>query len=280
MHRSHIVSIICAAAASLVMTTTASAVPSIYFYPYFLFNAPFTFNGSSGPVTADTIPMINGTNQKGSFFVTAPQDVTQSFSAQYTFYIQNITGDTPNGGDGVAFVIEGDSHGPSALGAGGTQLGYGDNGGGSAIQNSLAVACITGATNQIELFANTNNANLNVASSAFATQTGNVGNLTTNPNIVTVNYTAPGIPDPTGLLTVLFDGNSIGLDNVTLPMSLQSLIGGPTGYFGFSSSSDANNGAQIAIENIVAGALPEPGSLGLLAAGAMGLALRRRRTAM
>jgi PEP-CTERM motif len=280
MRRHHVTSIACATAALLFTTATASAVPSIYYYPYFAFYGPFTFNGVSGLVVANTIPMINGVNQNGSVFVTASQDVTQSFTAQYTFSLSNPTGDTPNGGDGLAFVIEGDSRGPSALGAGGAQLGYGDNGGGAAIQNSLAVAFISGATNQFELFANTGNTNLDVNSAAFAVQSGSEGDLTNyaNPNIVTVNYTAPGIPDPTGLLTVLFDGNSIGLNNVALPASLTSLVGGSTGYFRFSSSSDASNGSDIAIENFIAGApTPEPGSLALLAVGGLGLTFKRTR---
>jgi hypothetical protein len=258
--------------------SAALAQPSIYYYPAFTFYAPFTFSGNSGTVVAGTIPMINGTNQNGSVFITAPQDVTQSFTAQYTFFVQYPTGATPNGGDGLAFVIQGD--GPAELGGGGTQLGYGDGValGGHAIQNSLAVALITGTTNQFELFANTNNSNLDVPSAAFATQTGSEGNLTSGSNIVTVTYDAPDVLDPTGTLSVLFDGNSIGLNDVPLPASLQSLVGGPTGYFGFTSSSDAANGSAINIENIVAGPLvPEPSTLGILSIGGIALLKRRPR---
>jgi hypothetical protein len=262
----------------LLCGSAALAQPSIYYYPSFAFYGPFTFSGNSGLVVAGTIPMINGTNQNGSVFVTAPQDVTQSFTAQYTFFLQNPTGATPNGGDGLAFVIQGD--GPAALGGGGTQLGYGDGVAlaGHAIQKSLAVALTTGTTNQFELFANTNNSNLDVPSAAFATQTGSEGDITNVPNIVTVTYDAPGLPDPTGTLSVLFNGNSIGLNNVPLPASLQSLVGGPTGYFGFTSSSDATNGSAINIENFVAGPpVPEPSTLGVLAIGGIALLKRRPR---
>jgi len=275
MHLRYIVS---AVTVMLLGVSTAWAQPSIYYYPSFAFYGPFTFSGNSGLVVGGTIPMINGTNQNGSVFVTAPQDVTQSFTAQYTFFLQNPTGATPNGGDGLAFVIQG--NGPAELGGGGTQLGYGDGVAlaGHAIQNSLAVALITGTTDQIELFANTNNSNLDVPSAAFATQTGSEGNLTSAPNIVTVTYDAPDVPDPTGTLSVLFDGNSIGLNNVPLPASLQSLVGGPTGYFGFTSSSDATNGSAINIENIVAGPpVPEPSTIAVLGLGGIALLKRRPR---
>jgi hypothetical protein len=77
---------------------------------------------------------------------------------------------------------------------------------------------------------------------------------------------------------VLFNGNSIGLNNVPLPASLQSLVGGPTGYFGFTSSSDATNGSAINIENFVAGPpVPEPSTLGVLAIGGIALLKRRPR---
>jgi hypothetical protein len=221
--------------------------------------------------------MINGTSQVGSVWVRASQDVTQSFSAQYSFYLQNAVGASPNGGDGLAFVIQGDPRGLAAIGAGGTQIGDGDTTGGNAIQDSLSVALLTGSTDQIELLANTNNANFNLATSAFAVQSGTIGNIDNASSTITVNYDAPGISDPTGSLTVLLDGNSIGLNNVALPSSLQSLVGGSTGYFGFTSASDATNGSNIQIQNFVAGPVPEPGTFALLGLGTAALLRRQPR---
>jgi hypothetical protein len=256
---------------------SAYAQPSINFYPMFLINGPLAFNGNSGLVTGGAVPMINGTNQKGSFWVRAPQDVTQSFSAQFDFFLQNAVGASPNGGDGLAFVIQGDPRGLTALGAGGAQIGYGDSSGGNAILGSLGVAILTGGTDQIKLYTNTNNMNLDLITSPLATQAGTLGNIDNAFSIVNVNYTAPNITYPNGALSVLFDGSSIGLNNVALPASLQSLVGGPTGLFGFTSASDATNGSNIQIMNFTAGAVPEPASLGIACLGGIALLKRRPR---
>ena len=68
------------------------------------------------------------------------------------------------------------------------------------------------------------------------------------------------------------------MNNVPLPASLQSLVGGPTGYFGFTSSSDATNGSAINIENIVAGPpVPEPSSIAVLGLGGIAMLKHRPR---
>ena len=97
---------------------------------------------------------------------------------------------------------------------------------------------------------------------------------------MTVNYEAPDISFPNGALTVLLNGNPIGLNNVALPASLSSVAGSNTGYFGFTASTGCatGTGPEIYVGSLVAGPpVPEPAT-GLLI-GIAGIALLRRRRA-
>lgn len=282
--------ILVGAAAMFLESPDARAVPSIN-YPNFLFNSPFQDNGNALGVNFDTLLMTTDGNQNSSTFVNTAQDLTQSFTAQYGFYIgsgyfylgNHLT--DGSGPGGVAFVIQGDPRGPAALGGGNNQIGYGDGqaNAGQAIQDSLALVYSTfGGSDQFELFTNTTNANFNAAGAPLATQTGseNLSNLFSQ--MITVNYQAPDVPYPNGAVTVLLNGGSIGLDNIALPASLTSLAGGNTGYFGFTASTGGTTGTgpQSYISSLVVGApisVPEPASIFLLPFGA-GLLLMRRRT--
>jgi hypothetical protein len=72
---------------------------------------------------------------------------------------------------------------------------------------------------------------------------------------LTVNYEAPDISFPNGALTVLLNGNPIGLNNVALPASLSSLAGSNMGYFGFTASTGGatGTGPEIYVGSLVAG---------------------------
>jgi Bacterial lectin len=258
----------------------ATAQPNIY-YPTFLFNAPFQTNGNGKGVMYSTLLLNDGSaaNQNGSIFVNTPQDLTQSFTAQYSFLMADSQYGSGSGPGGIAFVIEGDSRGDTALGGGGQQLGYGDGQAlnNNAIQNSLALTYNSyGGADQFQLFANTSNSNFNTLTSPLATQTGSENLYDVYYPSVTLDYQAPDLTYPNGAVTVLLNGNSIGLNNVSLPASLTSLAGGSTGYFGFTATNGSPDSPQIAVTSLVATGVPEPGSLCILSVGAS-LLLRRRR---
>ena len=261
----------------------ATAQPNIN-YPTFLFNAPFQTNGNGKGVMFSTLLLNDGSaaNQNGSIFVNTPQDLTQSFTAQYSFLMADSQYGPGSGPGGMACGIEGDSRGDTALGGSGQQLGYGDGQAlnNNAIQHSLALTYNSyGGADQFQLFANTNNSNFNTLTSPLATQTGSENLYDVFYPSVTLNYQAPDLTYPNGAVTVLLNGNSIGLDNVSLPQSLASLAGGSTGYFGFTATNGSTNSPQIAVASLVATGIPEPGSLCTLSVAAS-LLLRRRRLRM
>ena len=269
----------------LAVAPAAMAVPSIN-WPTFLFNAPFQDNGNALGVNFGTLLMTTSGNQNSSTFVIASQDLTQSFTATYSFYIgsgsfgANTTSGTGPGG--IAFVIQGDSRGPSALGGGGDQIGYGDGvaNTGLAVQHSLALIYSTyGGSDQFELFTNTANGNFNAQGSPLATQAGSENLTSLSPSQIEMDYEAPDLSFPNGAVTVLLNNNSIGLNNVALPASLQSLAGGSTGYFGFTASTAgvATTGPEIFVPSLVVGApVPEPASASIICVSAIAFLARRR----
>jgi hypothetical protein len=272
------------AIASIVLATSrfASAQPAIN-YPTFLFNAPFQSNGNGKGVMYSSLLLddASSANQNSSIFVNTPQDLTQSFTAQYSFYMADSQYGNGSGPGGIAFVIENDPRGDTALGGGGQQIGYGDGQAltNKAIQNSLALVYNTfGGADQFQLFANTNNANLNTLTAAFATQTGSENLYDTYYPSVTFDYQAPDLTYPNGAVTVLLDGNSIGLNDVSLPASLTSLDGGGTGYFGFTATNGSTDSPQIGVESLVATGVPEPASISIVFIAGT-LLLRHRRLA-
>jgi hypothetical protein len=265
------------------LAPSAMAQPSIN-YPAFLFNSPFQDNGNARGVNFSTLLMTTDAGQTSSTFVIAPQDVTQSFAANFNFYMGPggvFNSSTGTGPGGLAFVIQGDPRGATALGNGQTQLGYGDGvaNTGQAILNSLALTYTTFAgTDQFELFANTSNTNFNATGIPLAVQTGseNLSNLLTQ---VTLDYQAPDITYPDGAVTVLLNGNSIGMNNVGLPASLATLAGGSNAIFGFTASTGGaiGTGPYIEINSLVAGAVPEPCTAAILVVGAGVAVMGRRR---
>ena len=254
----------------------ASAQPAIN-YPTFLFNAPFQKNGDAKGVMYSTLLLNDGSapNQNGSIFVNTPQDLTQSFTAQYSFLMADSGYGPGSGPGGISFVIEGDARGATALGGAGQQLGYGDGQAlnNNAIQHSLALTYNSyGGADQFQLFTNTTNANFNTLSTPLATQTGSENLYDVFYPTVTLNYQAPDLAFPDGAVTVLLNGNSIGL-----PAPLTSLDAGSTGYFGFTATNGATDSPQIAVTSLVVTGVPEPALACMLATGASLLIRRRKR---
>ena len=106
----------------------ALAVPSIN-YPSFAVNAPFTMNGGAPGVAFGTLLRTTNSNQTRAIVVNASQDLTQSYSVQYSFWMGAGNYNTYSPGTaagGLAFVIQGDPRTTTALGGASSQLGYGD----------------------------------------------------------------------------------------------------------------------------------------------------------
>ena len=270
-----------------ILPTQLAAAPAIN-YSDFTSVAGLQLNGTAAQ-NATSVRLTNSAEmQAASVFVTTPQDVTHDFSMTYSFTITS-PGDNgfaalngvqygPNGADGLAFVITGDTRGSSSLGEAGGELGYGhfvSSNNPIAIQHSLAVALRTYVYNRIDLFDDLANPNLSISyqSTPIATQTGTLPAIIGIPQTVNVSYVAA-----TDQLTVLLNGNSIGLDNVTLPAPLSSIVDGNAGYFGFTA---ATGGAwsTIDLSSFTATGVPEPASLTLLVLGGGALLMRRRKLA-
>ena len=109
------------------------------------FASGWTYTGNASPVSANVIQLTpNVTWQNGSAFFARPVPTTSDFATSFTF-------DTPTQGpspaDGVAFVLQNDSRGLTAMGAQGNCLGY------SANTSTGVAGILPSAALQIDIYA-------------------------------------------------------------------------------------------------------------------------------
>ncbi len=180
------------------------------------FNGSADINGTMGELTN------GGYNQAGSFFTTAPVNVS-SFSTQFTFN-QNA-GDA----DGMTFCIQGNS--PAALGPSGGGLGYGPDttGGTGGIPNSMAI--------KFDLFSNEGEGPDSTGlftDGAAPTINGSI-DLSNSPidfhsgDTFQVNMTYDG----TNLTVIITDTVTGQSESQVYAVNIPSLVGGSTAYVGF-----------------------------------------------
>jgi hypothetical protein len=221
----------------------------------------FTLNqndsGSPPTISSGTIELTNGGGGEArSLYYNTPQNIT-SFTASFTYQ-------TPAGGMTVfnfdpsaAFVIQNSPQGVNAVGTGGESFAY------SGIPDSAAVSLQLGGGED------------EPGSSGTGLFTD--GNVTTAASTSPVNLTSG---DPINVLLsysggrlneTLTDTVTDATFNTTYLTNLQTAIGGPTAYVGFTAATD-NSGTQYQYFSnfqFTNNAVPEPSSICLLAIGAI-----------
>jgi len=218
------------------------------------------------------IQMTSAVGDDSSFFVLAPQAVDNSFTVTFNFTItdpQFIGGSGPNGADGLALVIQNDPGGASALGGGGSNLGYGYGGPGQpAIQNSVAFGVVTYSTDAFELFANAGNSTYTTNPPLASGST--FGDITDTSNVIAFMYN-----DSTQSVNISMNGVSVL--SYGLGASLSSLVGGGTALIGITGGTGDGSSTQV-INNI--SMVPEPAAYAVSVAsvcGVLGLCGSRHR---
>ena len=202
-------------------------------------NGTINTNGNVTPVISNagsTLELTdNNLSEAASWFATNKVAIG-SFTASFDYQA------TPQGGglaDGIAFILQDDPRGSSALGGNGSSLGYGpaqDATGGAAISPSAAV--------EFNLYVATSP---HVPGTSFATDggygsynpTGNVDFADTGDEIqVVLNYNGA----LTETLTDLVNGNTFSTtyDNV----DLAQILGSDTAYVGFSAATGGSESTQ------------------------------------
>jgi fibronectin-binding autotransporter adhesin len=186
---------------------------------------------ASAPFPAPDVLQLtdNGGGEARSAFLNTPQSIaigSTGFTASFTY--------TPSGtigADGVAFILQNDSRGPSALGGGGGQLGY------NGITPSAGLEINIYAPNTVGTTFKTNGATGGyVATTPVNVNSGDAINvlLSYNPatNVITETDT-----DPTANTT--YSTNYPGIN-------LATVLGGNSAYIGFSGAT----GGAVSIQQI------------------------------
>src|SRR3984957_1806065 len=216
----------------------------------------FTINvgdsGASPTVTiasgiGSSINLINSHAEDRSIFCDTPQS-TSPFTASFTF---QGAGGNP---DGTCFVIQNSSSGASALGF---SDGY------SGIGNSAAVAL------ELDNVGDTNTGLYTNGNTGGSTSSSPISLFSNDPINVSLSYNGSVLSE------TLTDATTSATFSTSYLLNLPSVIGGSSAFVGFAASS--NFGSSQTISNFQFNSVPEPASLGLLAAGAVGALLRRRR---
>ncbi len=220
----------------------------------------FTTNGSAAISGATLTLTSNGGSQAGSAFFNTPQTIS-AFTSQFIY--------TPSGdrsGDGVAFVLQNDPTGASALGAGGGFLGY------TGITPSAAVELNIYSPNGIGTNYKTNGGVFGYNSTSPVNIAGG------DPIQVTLNY------DGATLTETLLDTTTLATFTTTYTTNIAGVVGASTAFVGFTGGTGAALATQtisgFTFRSTPASPVPEPGSVALLvgmAATGAGFVARRKR---
>ncbi len=221
----------------------------------------FTLN-SGATVSNGTLTLTDGGTQEArSAFASTPQPIA-GFNVSFTYHESAALAAA---GEGIAFVVERDTRGATAVGQSGTLLGYG---GTNAIIPSAAVE-----------FNLVNVGGVTASNTSFGTN----GALTGNP----VNNLAAGVNLGNGdniRVNLSYNGSTLTetltdlATNATSPTysydagNLAAALGSDTAYVGFTGSTSALTPATQTISDFTFTAVPESGAWGS-AGGAMMLVI-------
>jgi hypothetical protein len=229
--------------------------------------AGYIFGGGGTSITGDqlTVTTVNVSGNNSAFFET-PQPI-QDFSANFTYTDAANGNGGRNGGNGMAFVLQNDSRGPTVYTyGGGATLGYGA-GFNAAIAPSVAVEFNIDAI----FFPNAGTAfGINGSTGPYGT-TGSVSINSGDPIAVTVSYN--------GTYLTAFSQDTITGAYYIQSTSINLSYIGTKAYVGFTGGSGLDTATQL-VSNFTFNAVPEPSTFILGALGALGLfAVARRRRA-
>ena len=198
----------------------------------------------------------------GSVFTTVPLPVAGGFVASFVY-----TAGGNIAADGAAFVVQNDPRGAGALGGTGGALGYGNDNGGTPINDSAGVLFnLYNAISTTGLATNGNNVD---AAKIQNTTTPNVNFHTGDPILVNVTYSGAA----STVSEVLTDETTLGTVSYTYSgVNLQTLLGGQSGYVGFTGATGGAISTQT-ISSFTLGTgtlLPQYANPVSVAAGATG----------
>lgn len=227
----------------------------------------WTYNQSDTGSPADlpspgTIHLTTGNGQARSVFFNTPQDISQ-FTASFTYRATNLNASLVS--QGIAFVLQNDARGASAIGGGSGGLGY------TGISPSATTI----------LWSDTG-PGLTYNGYFFGGTSGSGSNPTTPANAFNFRDLNMDVRYANPILTVTVDDPVIaGIDFTRnyVVGDLASIVGGATAYVGFTASTGdrfGNGGANQYLSNF-SYIVPEPATLSLLVLGSAALLRRPRR---
>jgi len=230
------------------VSPATSSVVSVTIVPYLTFNsngATWTAQGSTpsaiwqGTNVAQLTPLVN--SQSNSIFYSFPVN-TGVFQAAFTYQVTAIPGGTTGPGEGLAFCIQNDPRGASAIGYGSAGLGVG------TIPDVLINPTITPSV-EFEFSCGSSTSttttgvswDVNGAIGPFASAAPIAFDTkTTGGNPINVIITCVG-----GVAMVsLTDTNAGTQFSVLTNLNVASILGSTNGYVGFTASTGAPYAAQ------------------------------------
>ncbi|MEE8107201.1 MAG: L-type lectin-domain containing protein [Planctomycetota bacterium] len=232
-----------------------------------------TLNGAAAQAGAVLRLTPDAGSLAGSAFVTAgvPVGATSSIHSSFVYRIHGIRGGGPLGSDGMAFVIQADPRGATALGTAGGALGYG---GPTLITPSVIVEFDTHINFGVD--PGDNHVALHKDGDWTVDLTHGFPGFTLNDG--TSQYVWVDYNGLTDLFEVFVSKTATkpGAALFSHTIDLSAVLGSDTAYFGFTAGTGGGFNAHD-IESWSVKVIPEPATLLLVTAGVACVAVRRRR---